>query len=98
MTNQPDQTVEKWQREAQAIFTYHFTQEEAPLLTPDIVDQLIADVVEDVRESERQRIAKIVNELQPILWNDDPHKHASNIRLTNNLNTILKALDTPSDN
>ena len=48
-------------------------------------------------EAERERIGKVINKLRPILWSDSPETHTCNIRLTNNLNTIEKAIPPTND-
>ena len=54
-------------------------------------------IIEEAVEKERERIGKVINKLRPILWSDSPETHTCNIRLTNNLNTIEKALTPTND-
>ena len=60
-----------------------------------ITQALHAHAQEQVAE-ERERVRKLIaGQKTEFLWDDDKHKHASNIRLENTLNDILQAL-TPT--
>ena len=100
MTNKHDERVERMMEELEAN-TYMADHHEGyemviklSRVTEILHENGFTTLTKEVREQTLAEVREGLKTMRPILWNDDPKRHAGNIIKYNTINEALQLLDT----